>query len=110
MADAEKLAMANASQPCNERLTMGDLWKNRICYTLVPLEEGLFDKWSWGRIALVGDNTHKMSPNYGQGGSTAVESATALANQLKTLHDSGIVNSKTIGIAFAKWQKKQSSS
>lgn len=107
MADAEKLAMANASQPCNERLTMGDLWKNRICYTLVPLEEGLFDKWSWGRIALVGDNTHKMTPNYGQGGSTAVESATALANQLKTLHDSGIVNSKTIGLAFAEWQKKR---
>ncbi len=72
----------------------------------MPLEEGLFDKWSWGRIALVGDNTHKMTPNYGQGGSTAVESATALANQLKTLHDSEIVNSKTIGIAFAKWQKK----
>jgi hypothetical protein len=27
MVDAEKLAMANASKPCDERLTMGGLWK-----------------------------------------------------------------------------------
>lgn len=106
-ADAEKLALANASQHCNERLTLGNLWENRICSTLVPLEEGLFDKWSWGRIALLGDNTHKMTPNYGQGGSTAVESAAALANEIKRLEDNGIVNSKTIGIAFAEWQKKR---
>jgi 2-polyprenyl-6-methoxyphenol hydroxylase-like FAD-dependent oxidoreductase len=48
-----------------------------------------------------------MTPNYGQGSSTAVESAAALANQLKTLHDSGIVNSMTIRLSFAKWQKKR---
>ncbi|KAJ5341828.1 FAD binding domain protein [Penicillium brevicompactum] len=106
-ADAEELALANASQHCNERLTLGDLWENRICSTLVPLEEGLFDKWSWGRIALLGDNTHKMTPNYGQGGSTAVESAAALANELKTLQNSGVVNGKTIAVAFAEWQKKR---
>jgi hypothetical protein len=105
--DAERLALANAGQPCNEVVTLGDLWERRVSYALVPLEEGLFDKWSWGRIATVGDNTHKMTPNYGQGGNNAVESAAALANQLKKLQDSGIVNSESIACALAQWQKKR---
>ncbi|THC93325.1 hypothetical protein EYZ11_007181 [Aspergillus tanneri] len=106
-ADAENLAPKNAWRPITETVTLGDLWENRVTYTLVPLEEALFNMWSWGRIATVGDNSHKMTPNTGQAGNNAIESAAALANQLQRLHDEGPITSQTIKSALCKWQEKR---
>ena len=106
-ADAENLARKNAWRHVNETVTLGDLWEKRVSYTLVPLEEALFDTWSWGRIATVGDNAHKMTPNHGQAGNNAIESAAALANQLKKVHDDGLITSQTIKSALRKWQEKR---
>ncbi len=106
-ADAENLALKNAWRHVNETVTLGDLWEKRVSYTLVPLEEALFNTWSWGRIATGGDNAHKMTPNHGQAGNNAIESAAALANQLKKIHDDGLITSQTIKSALRKWQEKR---
>ncbi|KAI8965513.1 FAD binding domain protein [Daldinia sp. FL1419] len=106
-ADAEDLARKNAWRHVSETVTLGDLWEKRVSYTLVPLEEALFDTWSWGRIATVGDNAHKMTPNHGQAGNNAIESAAALANQLKRVHDNGLVTPQAIKSALQKWQEKR---
>ncbi|RAL15283.1 FAD-dependent oxidoreductase [Aspergillus homomorphus CBS 101889] len=106
-ADVDSLALKNAWRPITETVTLGDLWKKRVTCTLVPLEEALFRMWSWGRIATVGDNSHKMTPNTGQAGNNAIESAAALANQLQRIHDEGLITSQTIKSAFRKWQEKR---
>lgn len=106
-ADAEKVAVENAWRPCHGSLTLGDLWEKRFTYTQVPMEEALFDQWSWGRIATLGDSAHKMTANHGQAGNNAIESAAALANHLKRLRDSGIVTQETIATAFYQWQAKR---
>lgn len=106
-ADAEAMASQNAWRNCNETVKLGDLWEKRLSYTLVALEEALFDKWSWGRIATVGDNAHKMTPNHGQAGNNAVESAAALANQLKKVHDGRTITSETIDASLQRWHQKR---
>ncbi|ERF70332.1 hypothetical protein EPUS_07597 [Endocarpon pusillum Z07020] len=63
----------------------GHIWKNRENCTLVPIEEGDYAHWTWGRFACVGDSIHKMTPNSGAGGNAAIESAAALANAINSL-------------------------
>lgn len=45
------------------------------------------DKWSSGRVALVGDAAHAMSPNLGQGACVALANAVALADALDRHED-----------------------
>lgn len=106
-ADIENLVHKNAWRHVIETVTLGDLWKHRLSCTLVPLEEALFNTWSWGRIATVGDNTHKMTPNTGQAGNNAIESAAALANELKKIHDGGLATPQVIRSALQRWQEKR---
>lgn len=47
-------------------------------YDLAPLE-----KWSKGRVTLLGDAAHPMLPNLGQGGAQAMEDAVVLADLLR---------------------------
>jgi hypothetical protein len=68
-------------------LQFRDIWENRVSYTLVPTEEAQLKRWSWGRIACVGDTVHKMTPNMGAGGNSAIETAAALANEIKKMVD-----------------------
>ncbi|KXT09203.1 hypothetical protein AC579_3514 [Pseudocercospora musae] len=105
--DAEDVAEQTKHRQCHETATFGDVWEKRISYTLVPMEEALFEKWSWGRIATIGDNAHKMTANHGQAGNNAVESAAALANQLRRLHDAGNDNLASITRAFQVWRDKR---
>jgi 2-polyprenyl-6-methoxyphenol hydroxylase-like FAD-dependent oxidoreductase len=46
-------------------------------YDIAPLE-----KWWQGRVALLGDAAHAMTPNLGQGGAQAIEDAYFLAESL----------------------------
>ncbi|KAJ3498607.1 hypothetical protein NLG97_g983 [Lecanicillium saksenae] len=105
--DATKFVLRNAHRHVNESVTLRQLWQVCVSYSLVPLEEALFEKWSWRRIATVGDSAHKMTPNHGQAGNNAVESAAALANQLKRLHKIGVCTTETIESALEEWQKKR---
>lgn len=38
----------------------GEIWKNRIRGHLISLEEGVYDHWYFGRVALAGDSVHKV--------------------------------------------------
>ncbi|OCT53944.1 FAD binding monooxygenase [Cladophialophora carrionii] len=71
--DAVALAHRCSSVQMNDKVTFADIWKNRWAYRLVPLEEALFQRWTWGRL---------WTPNIGQGSNNAIESAALLANKL----------------------------
>ncbi|KAF5016435.1 hypothetical protein F66182_11886, partial [Fusarium sp. NRRL 66182] len=40
-------------------VTFGDVWNRREIFTMTPLEEGVFQQWSCGRIVCIGDSMHK---------------------------------------------------
>lgn len=42
-------------------VSLGDLWKKIVRYKLVAMEEGYLKRWTWGRIALMGDAVHKVN-------------------------------------------------
>ncbi|KAH6633730.1 FAD binding domain protein [Boeremia exigua] len=85
--DAESFANDIQNYTITPELTFDKIWSNRSTYTLVPTEEAQLKRWSWGRIACVGDCIHKMTPNMGAGGNAAMETAAALANELKKMVD-----------------------
>ena len=59
-ADAEDLVQEHLSTRLTDQVTLGNLWNNRVSYSLLPLEEALYDKWTWGRFACIGDSAHKV--------------------------------------------------
>jgi 2-polyprenyl-6-methoxyphenol hydroxylase-like FAD-dependent oxidoreductase len=66
------------------------------------MRHDLFDRmpretWSRGRITLIGDAAHPMTPNLGQGGCQAIEDAVVLAEELD----------KTKPDAFARYEKRR---
>ncbi|KAF4301173.1 Monooxygenase FAD-binding protein [Botryosphaeria dothidea] len=65
--------------------TIRDFYKARVRASLVSLEEGIVQKWSHGRVVLVGDAVHKVTINAGLGGNLAIEGVTRLMNQLVPL-------------------------
>ncbi|KAL4748884.1 hypothetical protein BDW72DRAFT_214420 [Aspergillus terricola var. indicus] len=73
-----------------KNITFGQVWDSREVATMTPLEEGLLQTWHHGRMVLVGDSAHKMTPNIGQGANMAIEDAARLASLLNHL-----VNSRT---------------
>lgn len=107
-ADAEAFARKIENFHITTELTFDDLWKNRDTYTLVPTEEAQMKRWSWGRIACVGDGVHKVTPNMGAGGNAAMETAAALANELKKMVDTaekGKPSYETIKARLGDYQK-----
>ncbi|KAF2152366.1 FAD/NAD(P)-binding domain-containing protein [Myriangium duriaei CBS 260.36] len=89
-----------------QHTTFGEVWKNVESYALVPLEEANYEKWAYGRIACAGDATTKMTPNSGAGGNASIESAAAVANELKRLvdHSHGIPSGDAIAAALVRYQ------
>lgn len=71
--DAIAFAKKHLNRPITPRVNFGHIWENRKSYKLVSLEEGQMRRWSWGRMVCVGDCIHKMTPNMGVGGNTAIE-------------------------------------
>lgn len=66
----------------SETVTLGQLFETRKSLGYFPLEEATHDIWTYGRIVCLGDSIHKMTPNLGQGGNQAIESAAVLTNCL----------------------------
>jgi len=54
-------------------------------------------RWSAGRVALLGDAAHPMTPNMGQGGCQAIEDAAALA--------AALAEDGTVAGAFSRYQE-----
>ncbi|KAH4112908.1 hypothetical protein HBI64_155590 [Parastagonospora nodorum] len=85
--DAEVYASSFEDAPICDGLEFEELWRTRKTFTLVATEEAQMRRWTWGRIACAGDCVHKMTPNMGAGGNAAVESAAAIANEIKKMVD-----------------------
>ena len=59
--DAEALVQKHLSTKLTDQVLVDDLWKQRMSYSLLPLEEALYDKWTWGRFACIEDGVQKVS-------------------------------------------------
>ena len=59
-----------------QRTAPSDIVHSKVC-DLRP-----FSPWGRGRVTLLGDAAHPMTPNYGQGGGQAIEDAVVLAKKL----------------------------
>ncbi|KAF8858030.1 FAD/NAD(P)-binding domain-containing protein [Acephala macrosclerotiorum] len=66
-------------------VTLGDLMKETKSLSYFALEEANHEHWTFGRVVCLGDAIHKMTPNLGQGGNQAIESAAVLTNVLLDL-------------------------
>ncbi|KAK5654520.1 hypothetical protein OQA88_7149 [Cercophora sp. LCS_1] len=82
--ETEEFAKAHFDMVIRPGVHFKALWDNSIASNLVVLEEGSFEVWTHGRIVCIGDSIHKMTPNIGNGGNMAIETAAALAN---TIHE-----------------------
>ncbi|THX67957.1 FAD/NAD(P)-binding domain-containing protein [Aureobasidium pullulans] len=87
-ADKAEFAERHCNMKATESVQFRDIHKHSVSSTLVGVETASYKIWTWGRIACVGDASHKMTPNAaGFGGNAAMESAAALANSVKKLAD-----------------------
>jgi 6-hydroxynicotinate 3-monooxygenase len=57
------------------------------CHKWAILEREPLPRWSDGRVVLLGDAAHPMTPYMAQGGATAIEDAAALARCLAEVED-----------------------
>ena len=57
------------------------------------------DRWSSGRVAIVGDAAHALPPNIGQGGSCAMMNALSLAVHLE--------RGLNVPAALAAWEREE---
>ncbi|KAE8445117.1 hypothetical protein EG329_013719 [Mollisiaceae sp. DMI_Dod_QoI] len=71
-----------------EDVTLGELVRERKSMSYFALEEASHEVWTFGRVVCLGDAIHKMTPNLGQGGNQAIESAAVLTNCLLDLLNS----------------------
>ncbi|KAM7200786.1 hypothetical protein V8F33_003717 [Rhypophila sp. PSN 637] len=84
-ADQAEFVTPFLSRYVNEGILFKEVWDRRTATTLTALEEAVHHHWAFERIVCLGDSIHKMTPNIGQGGNWAIESAAALTNQLHAL-------------------------
>ncbi|OOQ83533.1 FAD binding domain protein [Penicillium brasilianum] len=106
-ADAEQRARECADCPISRTQVFGELWKTRIRGELVNVEEGLFNHMYFGRVVLAGDAVHKMTPNVGLGGNSAMESIVLLSNLLNRaiqIHPGGRPDIKLVEQVLSEYQ------
>ena len=96
--------------PCSPGQKFQTIWENKIRCHAAVIEEGIYPAWHQGRIVLVGDTVHKMTPSLALGFNAAFESAAALTNQLQKVLNSGSQDKPTtaeIEQALANFQEKR---
>lgn len=82
--DMEALAKSIADHPLTEDVTFGDLWKTRHWGLMVDYQEGFVENWHHGgRIVIVGDAAHKVTPNAGFGLNMGWQGVATLTNLLR---------------------------
>ncbi|KAM3518623.1 hypothetical protein MY4038_010049 [Beauveria bassiana] len=83
--DLQQFAARFFSFPACPQFTVEDMFARRITAGLTRLDEGMTKHWFYGRMVLVGDACHKMTPNAGFGFNNGVQDAVVLCNGLKRL-------------------------
>ncbi|KAH8900295.1 FAD/NAD(P)-binding domain-containing protein, partial [Thozetella sp. PMI_491] len=91
-------------------LRLKDVYNAREWSVLSDIHEGVLKRFSWGRIVLVGDAAHKMTPNMGQGWNVGVQDVVVLTNLLRGLLDEWIgqpVEGAEVEKVFEAYQSAQ---
>ncbi|RAH75689.1 FAD-dependent oxidoreductase [Aspergillus aculeatinus CBS 121060] len=108
-ADADAVAHEYGHVAPGPGYTIRDLWTARVKGSLVSLEEGIVSQWSHGRVLLLGDAAHKVTPNAGFGGNLALEGVAHLTNALVALlQDCGpstAPEGEQLGTLFAEFDR-----
>ncbi|PHH60640.1 hypothetical protein CDD81_1391 [Ophiocordyceps australis] len=108
--EAQALADMVMDKPVNDKILFGEVWRRRYRDGVISLQEGVMEHWHHGRIVLAGDAVHKVHPNMGLGGNSAIEGVACLMNHLEhTLRSTkGAKPSATaLNMAFAAYQSDQ---
>ncbi|KAF4637218.1 hypothetical protein G7Y89_g864 [Cudoniella acicularis] len=94
----------------SENVSLKDLMAKTSTLSYLPLEEATHNIWTYKRFVCVGDAIHKMTPNMGQGGNQAIESAAALSNCLVEMlarSSDSVITLANIEQALQKYQKQR---
>ncbi|KAL7934095.1 hypothetical protein V8C35DRAFT_327541 [Trichoderma chlorosporum] len=83
--DVEAMGNRFADYPITDVLKVKDVFPDRMTGGMSDLQEGICNKWGWGRIALVGDSIHKVCPNAGLGFQNGIQDIVSLVNHLRPL-------------------------
>ncbi|KAI8065538.1 hypothetical protein BC940DRAFT_320639 [Gongronella butleri] len=110
--DTDAAARKYMDSQVTGKVTFGDIYARCQSAIKVPLEEALYKHWHHGRCVLVGDAVHKMTPNGGQGGNSAIESVAVLTNELKRMLDAQQLSTRhptkqQLAATFERYQKKR---
>ncbi|KAK3357850.1 FAD binding domain-containing protein [Lasiosphaeria hispida] len=108
--EKEALAARYADTHITPHHTFSDVWKAVAWSHMAHIEEGLASTWHEGRVVLVGDAIHKMTPNAGFGFNNAVTSTVALTNGLRRLllqrgHVSSLIDTEALTGVFAAYEE-----
>ncbi|OQD88432.1 hypothetical protein PENANT_c004G10399 [Penicillium antarcticum] len=96
-----------AHVPITDSVTLSAVYQNVVSRNFLALEEAFYTHWCMDRFVCIGDSAHKMTPNMGQGGNSAIESAAALANHLAILvqgSSSDCISLRSIKSCLNNWQ------
>ncbi|KAK4041635.1 hypothetical protein C8A01DRAFT_34360 [Parachaetomium inaequale] len=105
--DIEEYAAKFADFPIDDKLYVRDVF-DKSTAGMANLEEGVAKHWSWGRMVLVGDACHKVTPNAGRGYNNGAQDVVALANRLQgALRSSadGTLDNATLAGLFDDYQR-----
>lgn len=108
--DVAAFAERFAEFPVSENLQVKHVFATHQAAGMCNIEEGIAKHWSWGRIVLVGDACHKMTPNSGLGFNNGIQDVVALCNRLRrTLHTSldHKADSAVLEDVFRRYQKER---
>ncbi|KAJ6031555.1 monooxygenase [Penicillium herquei] len=92
-------------KPVTSSVTLADVYSKSSVKTHLALEEANFQLWCKDRWVCIGDSIHKMTPNAGYGGNSAIESAASLTNYLtQILKQNTSPGTEDISTCLKNWQ------
>lgn len=109
--DIEALAVQAGHLPIGESgLKLRDVWdKKTRAAGMANLEEGVLEQWSWGgKIVLIGDAAHKITPNQGLGLIDGMIDVVALVNEVRRVllnSSSAVPSEEALQEAFQQYQE-----
>jgi 2-polyprenyl-6-methoxyphenol hydroxylase-like FAD-dependent oxidoreductase len=110
--EVEQFAAGFAELPTSLGQNLGDMFTRRISAGMTGLDEGIVKHWYSGRMVLVGDACHKMTPNAGIGFNSGVQDVVVLCNNLRQLLNESPTSdpsSDAITNAFKEYQSARES-
>jgi 2-polyprenyl-6-methoxyphenol hydroxylase-like FAD-dependent oxidoreductase len=95
----------------DEELFQSARINRRVTWLKMNAEEGSYSTKD-GKVTLIGDSAHAMTPSLGEGCNTALDSAVKLVNSIKAEMErkgEGICSMKTISDAFTQYGRSRPS-